>query len=214
MVRRFRSRAFGRLLWLLVLLVPVLALVGVIIFSRRPDSRDPSRFDPAIFAASQRYLGPDFDWRIFKALVAQESAYNPKARSRSGALGLCQLMPGTAADVGRELGRPGFDPLEPDDALAGGAYYLRKTYDGWAEISDDPPGRLRTRLALAAYNAGPRRVRQVVHEQARRLEWSAIVPCLPNETQGYVRAILDLKYPALCRQLPIDGPRPAGETQR
>lgn len=81
---------------------------------------------------------------LFTALVWQESGFNAKARSRSGARGLTQLMPGTA----RELGvRRVYDPVEN---LNGGARYLRTQLVAFRS----------KRLALAAYNAGPGAVRR------------------------------------------------------
>lgn len=79
------------------------------------------------------------DPALFDALVASESSYDPQARSRAGALGLSQLMPGTAAAMGVT------DPFDPLQNLTGGARYLSQMLKRFG----DP------RLALAAYNAGP-----------------------------------------------------------
>lgn len=80
---------------------------------------------------------------LFDALVAQESQYNPVIVSPKGAVGLTQLMPGTAAYLGVYNSR---DPLQN---LRGGARYLREHLDEFKRVD----------LALAAYNAGPGRVR-------------------------------------------------------
>lgn len=72
------------------------------------------------------------------AVVATESAFNPRARSPKGALGLMQLMPDTA----RRLGVA--DPLDPEANLRGGVRYLSMLLDMFDDLS----------LALAAYNAG------------------------------------------------------------
>jgi soluble lytic murein transglycosylase-like protein len=75
---------------------------------------------------------------LFLRLVQQASGWNPSARSHKGALGLAQLMPGTAS-------RLGVDPSDPEQNLDGGARYLSQQY-----------ARFRSwKLALAAYNAGP-----------------------------------------------------------
>lgn len=78
---------------------------------------------------------------LFLALVDQESRWNPAARSPKGAIGLAQLMPGTAAELG-------VDPRDPHQNLEGGARYLRAQYERFGSW----------RLALAAYNAGPEAV--------------------------------------------------------
>lgn len=99
---------------------------------------------------------------LLEALVWQESRWRPHAVSRKGAIGLTQLMPGTA----RELG---VDPRDPAANLQGGARHLRKLIDHF-------DGDLVK--ALAAYNAGVRRVEQ-----------AGGVPPIA-ETQHYVLAIL------------------------
>ena len=99
---------------------------------------------------------------LLEAVVWQESRWNPSARSRAGAIGLAQLMPGTARDLG-------VDPRDPIQNLSGGARYLRQQlnrFDGNVE------------KALAAYNAGPGRVMT-----------AGGIPSIP-ETQAYVRAIV------------------------
>lgn len=109
-------------------------------------------------AAARRHGVPE---DLFLRLVQQESGFNAQAVSHKGAIGLAQLMPGTAAMLG-------VNPRDPRENLDGGARYLRAQYD-----------RFRTwRLALAAYNAGPEAVR----------EHGGVPPY--KETQNYVRRIL------------------------
>jgi len=97
---------------------------------------------------------------LFLRLVQQESGWHPRAKSHKGAIGLAQLMPGTA----RKLG---VDPHDPRQNLEGGARYLRQQYERFGSW----------RLALAAYNAGPEAV-----------EKHGGVPPY-RETRNYVRAI-------------------------
>lgn len=75
---------------------------------------------------------------LFLRLIQQESNWNPNARSHKGAIGLAQLMPFTARDLG-------VDPHDPIENLNGGARYLAEQYRKFGSW----------RLALAAYNAGP-----------------------------------------------------------
>lgn len=100
-------------------------------------------------------------WRIlFQSLIKQESRFNNAAVSHVGAMGFCQLMPGTAADLG-------VDPRDPWENLDGGARYLLAQLKRFGRIDH----------ALAAYNAGPGRV----------IEYGGIPPF--EETQNYVRRI-------------------------
>jgi murein DD-endopeptidase MepM/ murein hydrolase activator NlpD len=111
----------------------------------------------AIKAAKQHGLPT----KVFLRLVNQESGWDPNAKSPAGALGLTQLMPGTAQGLGVT------NPLDPKQNLDGGARYLRQQLDRFGSI----------RLALAAYNAGPGNVENG--------DWQRI-----KETARYVNAIL------------------------
>lgn len=119
----------------------------------------PSRFAGAVQnAAGAAGISP----ALLSALVWQESRWNPAAVSPKGAVGLTQLMPQTA----RELG---VDPTDPVANLAGGARYLRQllnSFDGNVE------------KALAAYNAGPSRVVKANG-----------IPAIP-ETRAYVASVV------------------------
>jgi soluble lytic murein transglycosylase-like protein len=103
------------------------------------------------------------DPALLKGLVAQESGFDPNARSGAGALGLTQLMPGTAASLGVT------NPLDPAQSLQGGAKYLRQQLDRFG--GDE-------RLALAAYNAGPGAVAR----------YGGVPPY--SETQNYVNSVM------------------------
>lgn len=99
---------------------------------------------------------------LFDSLIVQESRYNPRALSRAGAIGMAQLMPGTARDL-RVI-----NPWNVADNLRGGARYLRQQLDEFSSWH----------LALSAYNAGPGSVRR--HR--------GIPPY--RETTAYVRSIM------------------------
>lgn len=115
-------------------------------------------------AAIRNNIDPD----LFSALVQVESGFDPAARSRAGAMGLTQLMPDTASQMGVS------DPLDPEQSLNGGAKYLSQLL---TKYDNNLP------LALAAYNAGPGSVDK---------HGGKVPPY--TETQNYVKKILDL-YP-------------------
>ncbi|MFV1493579.1 lytic transglycosylase domain-containing protein [Phaeobacter sp. JH18-32] len=101
------------------------------------------------------------DWHVlFQALIEAESSYNPTAVSPKGAYGLGQLMPATA----RELG---VDRTDPNQNLEGAARYFLTQLALFRDID----------LALAAYNAGPHRVR----------EYGGVPPF--TETRAYIARI-------------------------
>ena len=107
-------------------------------------------------------------------LAEVESGFDPRARSPAGAVGLYQLMPVTAQSLG--LGSFPFDDRKsPEKSARAAARYLRQLYE---QFQDWP-------LALAAYNAGPSRVRSVLRARAATT-WPEIARHLPVETQLYV----------------------------
>jgi soluble lytic murein transglycosylase-like protein len=89
---------------------------------------------------TEHALAQDLDPRLVEALIRVESAFNARALSHKGAMGLMQLMPGTATELGVE------NAFDVDQNLRGGTAYLRQLLDRY---DGDLP------LALAGYNAGP-----------------------------------------------------------
>ena len=116
-------------------------------------------FQGTIRTAASNY---GIDPALVRAVIHAESAFKPNAKSKAGALGLMQLMPDTARDMGV------VDPLSPEENIHGGVRYL-------AWLLQKTNGN--TTLATAAYNAGPGAVER--HHGIPPYE----------ETQTYVRRV-------------------------
>ena len=98
----------------------------------------------SLLAREARGLG--WDWRLLAAQVAQESRFDPRARSWAGARGLLQLMPRTAREMGVR------NPTNPEENVRGGVKYLEWLSGLWEDEVQDPEER--RKFILASYNAG------------------------------------------------------------
>jgi soluble lytic murein transglycosylase-like protein len=126
-------------------------------FQSKICTKDNNSYNDLILKYAEKY---DINPNLLKAVIKQESYFKPNAKSHCGAMGLMQLMPATAR------GLKVSNPWDPEQNINGGAKLLSQLltrYNG------------RVDLALAAYNAGPGRVKNSV----------------PNikETQNYVKRI-------------------------
>lgn len=132
----------------------------LLIYSPETQNPHPHPVEPIITSASQRFnIDPD----LVRAIVKAESNFNPRAVSPKGAMGLMQLMPRTAREMGVS------NPFDPVQNIHAGVRYL----DGLLQrLNRNLP------LALAAYHAGPTKV----------LNRKDIPPI--EETRNYVQRVM------------------------
>ncbi|MEB3205990.1 MAG: lytic transglycosylase domain-containing protein [Vampirovibrionales bacterium] len=130
-----------------------------------PSGKTKAQIKAMVVESAQKY---GVDPSLAMALVQMESGFNPNAVSKVGAMGLMQLMPGTAAGLGVD------EPLNPAENIDGGMRYLKSMLTRYQKPE----------LALAAYNAGPGAV----------AKYKGVPPY--RETQNYVKTIqaLQQKY--------------------
>jgi len=140
---------------------PMVGMVGM------PQPRRFGRSMVAPAALRERIndhaLAQDLDPKLVEAVIRVESAFDSRAVSNQGAMGLMQLMPGTASDLGVD------NAFDVDENLRGGTAYLRSLLDRF---------RGDLTLAIAGYNAGPGAVEK----------YQGIPPY--RETTDYVRRVL------------------------
>ena len=175
------SRPFAaRLVVVLVALVAVAAAVAGILYVEETKPswyarfRYPLAYEHVIRGHARNY---ELDAALLAAVVYRESKFDADARSRSGAIGLMQLLPETAKGIALHTGGTRFrvsDLYDPEINVRYGSFYLRRLIRKYGD----------TRLGLAAYNAGQRNVD----------EWLADGTGIAfGETRDYVRDVLELR---------------------
>ncbi len=127
------------------------------------------------YAAKER-----LDARLVCALIVQESGFDEEAKSAVGALGLTQLMPNTAKELGVQ------DPFDANQNIAGATRHLRMLYNALSES----PHEHRHRLVLASYNGGLGRVRDAqalvrYHKTGDPLLWKPVSVALSQLTKRH-----------------------------
>lgn len=152
----------------------------------RRISRRIKRFSPILESRSKRY---DIDDNLLAGVTYHESAGNPEARSRKGALGLMQVTYGAVSDV---TGRKPKDitrreVMNPENNIEFGTSYLSDLIERYGNVV----------LGLAAYNLGPTKLDRILnklsknkHIRPEQVGWYDIKYMLPRETREYVPGVL------------------------
>lgn len=187
-----------KLVCALLALILLAALLCGYFFYGRPAllrSKYKLAYEEEILASAEEF---DLDPYLVCGVIFTESAFRPEARSNVGALGLMQLMPATGLEEAELLEIEGVteDRLtEPALNIRLGCNYLRKLLDEFGTES----------VALAAYNAGPGRVRQWLKEYGKKEDGSILYIPYP-ETSKYVGRVQSAKgvyerlYPDLAQR--------------
>lgn len=153
----------------------------------------PDRYDRDIRRAVETYWPSYPRWTAWKGQLWQESRLDPGAVSPVGAAGPAQFMPGTWAEVARQLRlQPGLSPHH-DIAIQAGAFYMARLSRQW---SAPRPADDRHALAQASYNAGLGNILAAQRRCGNPAPYIEVIRCLPavtgmhsEETIQYVRAI-------------------------
>lgn len=151
------------------LVVVTLALSLFVASSAGASSKMPVPYEGIIQAAGK---GVGVDPSLIKAVIYAESRFNHLAVSPRGAEGLMQLMPGTAREIGV------LNSFSPTENILGGTIYLGRLLRSYG-------GNLR--LAVAAYNAGPSKVKDRVPDIKETREYVERVVSIYNYIQSVER---------------------------
>lgn len=130
-----------------------------------------------------------WDWKLFAAMIWQESRFRIQAKSGRGAAGLMQMMPGTAGRYDVE------NRIDPEESISAGADYLARLQNLFREYAADKDEL--TKFMLAAYNSGEGRIFSCIAEADSlgigHAHWDSLktVPGMSAETAGFVNAVLN-----------------------
>lgn len=145
----------------------------------------------AVMLGWAKYYFPKFEKALeeeglptdLKYLAIVESSLNPNAISRAGAGGLWQFMKPTARECGLKVGTYVDERMDPDKSTKAAVQYLKTLYRMFGDWE----------LVMAAYNAGPGRVRSAIKRSGTTDYWK-LAKYLPSETRAYVPGFIAASY--------------------
>ncbi len=147
---------------LIRLILCAVLIVGFVVFVRDLNGVRLLVLSPKILkyrpVIQEHAVMHQLDWRLITALIVQESGFDEDAESHAGAMGLMQLMPDTAKELGVT------DPYNANESIAGATRYFRSLYDLYPDSSH--PNRVR--IALASYNGGRGHIKDAQQITAHR----------------------------------------------
>jgi len=180
--------------------VIIVILIGMFYYTLVRMMQEQDRFDSIFQYYTQ---GTCFDWKLFKWMALVESSMNPRVISDAGAMGLMQLMPGTAEEMEVVY------PFDVEENIRGGTDYFRIQFQHFPEI---PDGVERIKFSLAAYNGGRGYINKAISlAKQSKVDWQkwditkkylAFPSCrvggkAPDHRQitNYVRKVMELYEP-------------------
>ena len=139
---------------------------------------------------------PFLNYKLLKAVCSIESVLDPKAKSKEGALGLCQIMPNTWHGISKNIGVPKYGYSVPSHSIQVAAYYFGNLDNFWKKRVN---AKEQIKFLLASYNAGEGNILKA-KKLCKQDSYKGITMCLSKitskksatQTLAYVDKVLDL----------------------
>lgn len=184
----------------LTVLILAILLPGIVFASNTKPRHDlkskvwTNKYDTHFRKYSKRYFGAGFNWHWFKSQGIAESGLRNTVKSKSGAVGIMQILPSTYADIHKKSAYLSSGRLtEPRWNIASGIFYDRILYNRWKKKLKQSSSENDLYMAFASYNAGHGKISRVLKKKEKQLgrvnSWAELEQHVPSETRHYVRRI-------------------------